>query len=1187
MKRKSLFAAVAAASLLGLGTALSADTYDITGNNKFPGAPETVTADDNIYQSGAAKGTGNDGADVSVGGGATLTVGQTSTNTGQGFSLTLGDVTLANTAVLDITSAASSNTTYGYDVTLGAGTLDVSAGATVNLAPDTQGKVTLNVDSLNTGTATSTFNIAAKATMNVADTGTVTLNNVALKLSGGAASFAGAAELTLGTITADQSSAIAVGGGLTVTSTTNNGATLEAANGATLTVLRDLADATTLGDVTIGGTAATASGVINIANGGTIKVGDLTLDTNAALTGTGTGNILQAKNLSVTADFHDSAAVATKITGRAVVDSGMTYYVAGENNTYGSMTLNGTLESETAVTMITLGATGAPGAITIAGGAIKAGTGNTFTIDNAAIIVTDAATGAGAITINASTGALNLSTSSLFVNTTSSNIVRIDATEGITLKSLTHLTGMVSATTSAPTGKMTVLEKAVIGKAGATSSDPLVTYATDSYATVFQGGVKLIENGVIAATAATAEIGIGGGTMSGILEMAGGAKLDADTYTLTITNASNPGTASYINVTGLNNRAAGDINASTMDLVVNSSLDATRAALIVSDQTDAFTVKSATIASGELSLGDATGGTLRTGGAVLVKSGGMLSANSMDSTLEGLNSGKLTVAGGGILSATTANITIDEFDSVTINGTLTAGYAAGNTNLNASNVTGLIISSSTSTGITIGSSGVIAFTNEAALKVQVDDIIIDATGNTITYQAPAVTTSVFGSFTFGLENGNQQLVLKSTTNRIDGTGSAYDRGTAWNNLKAMWGSHQIGSDLANVVYDASVVPPNLQVQPTGSPAGEKNLAIFQAIGNPAGKNVSLNTVEYVNGAYLYGVTDVAMETNRAFQSDVSQRAKAVNGQFVAARESMGSVDALASTAMNEDYANRFWGGGFGLWQEADLRQGFSGYRYDSWGAIMGYDRVVAGGLAVGLSAAYNKGDYADKGALAHDSKIESYTGGLYAIYSHESGFTSTLFGAYTYSKNDINELRNDPFAGVNSWSKSKFHTDTWSAGGNVGWDFRPSACFTITPTVGLNYIRARNSDHASFMGGVATQSTYNARNHGLFLPAELTMQYDVKMGDVAKVRFEAGGGYAYNFNDDGMDGSMSYFDLVNPGGQPVGTAIRTRDNSQHNYKVGGGMRYNYKQFDVGVRYDYIGKTDYKAHRVVGTIGISF
>lgn len=1209
--RKAFFAVALAATLaIGAGAARAGTVYDISRNNEIPSSL-VITDNDFIYQDDNDKGTGNDGSGITISSGFTLTVGQDDSSNGQGFSLDATTVTIGAGGTLAVTSATEENATHGYDVTLGVGTLSVAAGATVDLSPDTQGKVILNVDTLTTGSGASIIGVATNATMNVgavlndtlenltmninggtasfADTATVTLDSVTMNLGGGAASFAGAVTLSDGLITADADSVLAVGGGLTVDSA-GSSPTLQATNGAILTVLKSLNNAAVLGDVTIGGTTS-SNASIDLQNGSTIEMGNLILDTTAVLTGSGSGNVLQAKSLHVKGDFTDSATVATRISGATVVDAGTIYTVNGEDNTYGSMTLYGTLEADPMMatdTKITLGSTGTPGSITVDGGTIQATNDQIFAIENAAIVVIDSTPFTTAI--DASGGTLDLSTSSLTVDVASTNVVAIVTTEGITVKSFTHKAGQIEASAGFGTGKMVVLEKAVIGSAGASTD---AVYSTDSYATVFQGGVTLVENGSIVSTSTTGEIGLG--AVSGTLEMAGGSTLDGGGTgnALAISNAATGGTA-YLKMTGLGNSVLGAVDsygaddASAVDLIIDAALSPAAAALRVEAQTagDQFKVKSATVARGELSLGgSALGGALWSAGDVIVKSGGKLSANGTDSTVDG--AGDLRIASGGALSATTANLTAMNFDSVSINGIFTAGYDAFNLTLNASGVTGLIIDTSVAGDVTVGSTGVIAFTNEAALKARAGDVLIKTNGQTMDFQGQAVTSSIFGSYTFAMDSSTQQLVLQSVTNRIYGTDSADDRATGWNNLKNIWGTHQIGRDLADIVYDASVVPPNLTVQPGGSVAGEKNLAIFQAIGNSTGKNIGRNTVEYVNGAYLYGVTNVAMETSRAFFSDVSQRAKAINGEFIAVRDSMGSVDALASTAMNENYANRFWAGGFGLWQDADTRQGFSGYRYDSWGAIMGYDRVVAGGLAVGASAAYNKGDYSDKGALAHDSNIESYTGGLYAIYSHESGFTSTLFGAYTYSKNDINELRHDPYAGVNSWSKSKFHTGTWSAGGNLGWDFRPSACFTITPTVGLNYIRARNSDHSSSMGGIATQRTVNARNHGLFLPAELTMQYDVKLGCEGKLRFEAGGGYAYNFNDDGMDGSMSYFDLVNPGGQPVGSAIRTRDNSQHSYKVGGGMRYNYKQFDVGVRYDYMGKTDYKAHRVVGSIGISF
>ncbi len=51
--------------------------------------------------------------------------------------------------------------------------------------------------------------------------------------------------------------------------------------------------------------------------------------------------------------------------------------------------------------------------------------------------------------------------------------------------------------------------------------------------------------------------------------------------------------------------------------------------------------------------------------------------------------------------------------------------------------------------------------------------------------------------------------------------------------------------------------------------------------------------------------------------------------------------------------------------------------------------------------------------------------------------------------------------------------------------------------------------------------------------------------------------------------------------------IKGRENSKHNWNVGAGIQYTCGRLDLGVKYDFYGRADYTAHRVLGTVGISF
>lgn len=73
-----------------------------------------------------------------------------------------------------------------------------------------------------------------------------------------------------------------------------------------------------------------------------------------------------------------------------------------------------------------------------------------------------------------------------------------------------------------------------------------------------------------------------------------------------------------------------------------------------------------------------------------------------------------------------------------------------------------------------------------------------------------------------------------------------------------------------------------------------------------------------------------------------------------------------------------------------------------------------------------------------------------------------------------------------------------------------------------------------------------------------------------------------NVNDDGMESSIVF------NGLGVGAFnAKGRDLGRHTFNAGAGMKFSKDRYDFGVRYDYYGKADYDAHRVVATFGVSF
>lgn len=1099
-------------------------------------------------------------------GGAGLTINSTNASLG------------ANAATLNVVDTQGGSTLAA--VTVDGGILDIRANGVVNVgdlildngaafAASNQAG-TLNAKTLTVQAwATDTAGVATK----VSGLTTVAANSTYI-VAGSNNEYQGGMKIeNNGVLLGEAAAATTIAFGTTGTAATLEivGGSIEAAMGQTLAVKN--------ADIVVTSGFVGMGNMFNAANGA-LDFSESTLTVNSAV---GVVSMDAAQGITVKSYNQQQGVVTVNSTGvgltvkeTAAIGGAATasFEVMGDNTVFEGgleITGNGNVYNESSANAsITVGAAG-DGTVVLSGGSIAGTNGKTFAIKASELVIT----GANANALDGSAGSIDLSAVAVTVDAKdASNLplaVGIDAANNVTLKSYTQLNGDVSV--AGTTEQFIVDGPAAIGGGVGTT-----TFTVSDDATLFKGGVTLGDKGVLASSSTGSTVAVGDAA-GGDVAMTGGASIVATSGNdLTFVDKT-PGLSKFT-VSGSGNEIVGSVDANVLDVTVNGSLLDTDPALRIAGAAgEAFTANSMIVNGGEVVLGNTATtsvGLLNVNTGVQVKSGGSFAVEYNDAIVTKLGGvgNAFTVDAGGSVEARGGNISLTNFDSTNIAGSYVAGWNGTTNNI-------AILTSDSD--ITLASTASVGMTSELASQAAVGTVVMTATGGkSITNNANLSMTSMFGTFGFDVV-GTNSLQVSSVANKVNGDYSAGDIAQATANLRNMWGRRQFDDNLGNIIYGSSVMPYVYTAIP-GNRAGEKNIDIFQSIANPTGKSVGVDTVEYVNGAYNFGVNDVAITTARHFLGEMNNRAKVVNGQFTAARDTFGSGSGLASTAMNENYANRFWMGGFGLWENADKRSGFSGYEYDSYGFIGGYDRALGCNFAVGAAFAYNNGNYEDKGAIGHDSEIQSYSAGLYATYSNPKGFFATLFGGYSYSDNDIRELRRDPtsLSGY-SWSEADYHTDTWSVGTNVGWDFRPSECFTLTPSVGLNYVRANSNDHDAWLGGVMTQRERDVRNYGLFLPVELGAQYDMIVGVEGKVRLEGSVGYAYNFHQDGIKGTIDYVGIT-PG---ASASMRSRDNARHTFRTGAGVRYNYRQFDVGVKYDYTAKNDYNAHRVMGSIGISF
>ncbi len=324
-------------------------------------------------------------------------------------------------------------------------------------------------------------------------------------------------------------------------------------------------------------------------------------------------------------------------------------------------------------------------------------------------------------------------------------------------------------------------------------------------------------------------------------------------------------------------------------------------------------------------------------------------------------------------------------------------------------------------------------------------------------------------------------------------------------------------------------------------------------------------------AMVTHAVQIAMRASHNAADMTFDRAVGYGSVLVDVAAGTGSDAGYAADILNATVLNRIWVGGIGQWENARDRGDFSGYRYDAHGFAAGYDRAVRN-VILGGTYSYTTGDYQDKAAAAHDSTIDNHAFTLYASYHHRSGLFGTVVAGYTFSENDIKELRGG------DWTKQDFNTSTWYFGGKVGYQYTPFENFSLTPTVGLGYIDARSSAHDDVQAGNTEHRFNRLSANTAFVPVEVRAAYTHRFGPGHELGIRAKGGYSYNFDTTAPHGTVYQY---SPSGG-TGIVAAGRDTGHSTWSGGVGVRYGYNRFGVAFDYEYVTSRDNDSHRLMLT-----
>ena len=800
--------------------------------------------------------------------------------------------------------------------------------------------------------------------------------------------------------------------------------------------------------------------------------------------------------------------------------------------------------------MLNIGAVGEYAAFTVNNAATLGTTANAFTIAygagaNAAGTIVDFTAGLTAtnvvMTNGAGTGTFTagaLTVAGAFTQAAGINMTVAGATavnQGATFT--------VAAATNTLTGAVTV------NGTMQTSGAAAVTVAA-------AGGITVGATGTLK-TASGADLTTTGGNV-GVL--AGGRIDIADGTTFTTTNLSNAGTietnaSGALVTTGTFTQTAG---ATTIGATSTASIIGGAAA--INGGTFTMAAGSTVVLMGNLTVGTTTTAA-SFGGAGNVNMG-MRSVTVGTKGSVFTDGGALTIAitggGGGVVFAAGSTISIADDGAgtaYTLNVT-----SAGNISLDKDTKV-LMASGGAFTAPTaiITSGGALAYTGGVAQD------FLDANSG---------TGSASSNYTY---TADAQNIFVESTAIAKGSGASYNNiirnmnGLGVRNPGAM-----VYGSFGDALFDFSAGTLN-----DGSAQGELTESIMDRLAGNAGYNFANAAEADASANNMSGKTDVlpmatVVHTQQLAFGNIGKQLSFANAtqDLAFGQTAFSSANGLASAAFNcGSSVNRFWLGGFGLWEDADRRNGDAGYKYESGGFMLGYDRTFRNNITVGAAFGYTHGDFKARAALSNDSDIDTYSFNLYAQYKAANGIFGQLMAAYAYSDNDMGTMY-----AVNTWDRSDYHVGTWSIGGKLGYEWKPLANLTVTPSAGLYYYNARSNRYNS-----TVKNGLKLKQDVTEMPIDLAFTYDVLRDCNRKLSLSANVGWAYAFDDDGPETSFRYNGIAN---SPL-VDVEGRKPGRHTFKTGAGVRYLVRRFEVAVDYDYRRRADFDAHGVYGSFGIRF
>ena len=283
----------------------------------------------------------------------------------------------------------------------------------------------------------------------------------------------------------------------------------------------------------------------------------------------------------------------------------------------------------------------------------------------------------------------------------------------------------------------------------------------------------------------------------------------------------------------------------------------------------------------------------------------------------------------------------------------------------------------------------------------------------------------------------------------------------------------------------------------------------------------------------------------------------------------GSISGLLDT---NNFRHGVWGKIFGSNTLQDAKDGYAGYKANTWGMILGADSRVAPGTIVGGAFTYAATNLDQKDFMTGSGNdMESYL--LTGYASRDFGLWN-LDSMLSYGRQRYKSHRDTTVTGI---ANATFNGDQWAAKVSASVPYKINETMVLAPFASLQYNRIHQDGYRESGAGALNLTVKDTTAERLQSGLGVSLSGKKNFGSTS-VLPSIHAQWLHDFKDDGIDTTASF----EGGGAAFSTLGQTINRNKLN--LGGSLQFTMsKNAMLSIHYEYEGASGYRSQtgKIVG------